>query len=502
MVSSKARTESHSLSDLKWIVIACMVVSAVTFGALSAPLILTSFLALVIWAAVVWKRPGWMFHLTLICGFTALPSFVPTVIATPVGGLFLFEPVLFGAVLACLGKTKAQRLPWQIILFFLAAVLAWVIGLYATNQTAPMISDVRPMVDVVLGVIAGVNAFRFVTLRSIIKTSKIILWFSLALTLAASFGVVELVGRSEVASLQGATVGAERLITPATYFALAVVCGALAALVTKTMTNRDIVMLALPAAAILFVSFSRNNLVAVGVALFWVFVATGTPGTRIAAALRLILGAALVGISVGGVVYIFNPDWLQTQVTGFSERVLDGLTSDGISNDGSAQFRVQENEQIIPVIGQSPIWGHGFGSSYKAAYGPSTYFTATTAPYYAHNYFLWLMLKGGLILTAAFLALTVHPIVSSFRSRRPGAVITSAVLLAFLVVSTIAPMPNGFPTGALFGLILGAAYAASRHDAAANHAISPSSGVVGLTPARHSGLVGGYPNLASPRIGA
>ncbi|MCA4133053.1 O-antigen ligase family protein [Arthrobacter sp. M4] len=468
ILGAKIFDRSHGLAgdDLKWATLAVAAAAGSTLAALFVPWLLAALVVVLIWILIVWYRPAWMFHLALITGFLALPSIVPTVISTPFGGLFLFEPALLGCVAASLiRKPHGPRMPWPLAFFVLICAGAVLLGTYVGNPLGPMIIDIRPLIDVILGVISGASILSFVKIKGLIKTSALILWASLLMTLGASFGFIELMGRSEVASLQGASVGAERLITPATFFALAVACAAFSGLVTKAVSGKDALTLVVPAVAILFVSFSRNNLVAVAVALFWAFLASGSAGSRISALLRLVFGAVLVSAVLGGALVLINADWLQTQINGFSERVIEGLTSEGISNDGSAQFRVQENELIQPVIGESPIWGHGFGAAYKAPYGPATYFTATTAPYYAHNYYLWLMLKGGGVLLLGFLVLVALPIITSFRTRNAGQVTITAVLLAFLAVSTVAPMPNGFPTAALFGLLLGGAYAATRKTA-------------------------------------
>lgn len=398
-----------------------------------------------------------MFHLTLIAAFLALPGVVPRTISTPLGGLFLFEPFMLGALAVTLVR-RGSIVPKALYVFTCAAALAVTIGLEAGNSKIPMISDIRPLIDVLLGVVVGANALRFTSISALIRTSKWVLWVSLCITLAGSLFGLELTGRSEVASLTGATDGAERLITPATYFALAVACAAVAAVISRRITVRSVLPLGLPALVIIFLSFSRNNILALGVAFIWAVIASG-PGSRKASGVgRLISVAALGAAGVIAVTTVFNIPWLQEQLDGFSSRVLDGLTSSGLETDGSALFRVGENEQIWPVINESPLWGHGFGAAYKAPYGPSDYFTATTAPYYAHQYYYWLMLKGGAVLLAAFTLLVLLPVLKSLWSRIPDLTIASAVTLAFAVVSTVAPMPNGFPTGALFGLMLGAAY--------------------------------------------
>ncbi|MCY1673818.1 O-antigen ligase family protein [Pseudarthrobacter sp. SL88] len=424
-----------------------------------------------------------MFHLTFIAAFLALPAFVPRTLSTPVGGLFLFEPFLIGA--AILGFSRRGLVFPRALLFFIAAAAgAVLIGIEKGNSKIPLISDIRPLIDVLLGVLAGANVLRFTTLHLLVRTSKWILWASLFVTLAGSLGGLELTGRSEVASLVGASVGAERLITPATYFALAVACAALAMLATHKVTLRQVLPLALPAIAIIFLSFSRNNILALGIALLWAFLAAGSLGQRVAGVGRLFGLASAGALAVTAAVTLFNIPWLQEQLDGFNERVLGGLSGSGLETDGSALFRVDENAQILPMIAQAPFLGYGFGAAYKAPYGPSDYFTATTAPYYAHQYYYWLLLKGGIVLLAAFVLLVAIPVFKSLRGSKPNLAIAAAVTLAFSVVSTVAPMPNGFPTGLLFGLMLGTAYYFDKEQSDVKDVTGTAHKALPLTDAR------------------
>ncbi|MGO4653015.1 O-antigen ligase family protein [Arthrobacter sp. 2RAF22] len=448
----------HKFGDVAWVAGSIAAVGLAVLLVISSPTVAVVVLGVIAWVVVAKMRPAWMFHLTLVAAFLAVPAFVPKTIPTPVGGLFIFEPFLLGCVVVGLFKKGDRLVPRSLIVFGVVCVMAFIIGIANQTQSAPRIADVRPLIDVLLGVVAGANVLRFTSMERLIQSSKWILWISLGMTLAGSFGVVDLVGRSEVASLVGDTTGADRLITPATYFALAIACASIAALVITKARGRMVLTLAAPAFAIIFLSFSRNNILALCVAFAWTLIASGPAARKVAGVGKLLFIALVGGLVLASIVTVFNIPWLQEQLDGFGSRVLGGLSADAIQADGSAQFRVGENDQILPVIGTSPIWGLGFGASYKDPYGPIDYFTATTAPYYAHNYYFWLMLKGGVVALAAFAVLALRPVFIAMGANRPRLAVASAVLLAFLVVSTVAPMPNGFPTGLLFGVIAGLAH--------------------------------------------
>jgi hypothetical protein len=444
----------HRLGDLRWIAVSIVATAVAVLLAFMSPQAIVVLIALIVWVLIARFKPSWMFHLTLITAFLAVPSFVPRVVS----GFFLYEPTLLGCVAVSLLRRQGRAVQKTLLTYVGVCIFAVLLGIYVRNPAGPIQNDLRPMFGMVLGVIAGANALRFTRVKSLVRTSQWIIWVSLGMTLAGSFGFVELVGRSEVASLVGATAGADRLITPATFFALATACGAVAALVSKAAPARTLVSLAVPSLAIIFLSFSRNNIMALCVAIVWVLVAAGPASRKFAGIGRLLSLAVAGAVAITSVLALFEVPWLREQLDGFGSRVLGGLSSSAIQQDGSAQYRVEENNLILPVIAESPFWGHGFGAAYRTPYGPADYFTATTAPYYAHQYYFWLMLKGGAVLLTAFATLTLRPVLVSLRGHRPRLAVVSAVLVAFLVVSFVAPMPNGFPTGLLFGLIVGLAH--------------------------------------------
>lgn len=443
--------------DLRWLLVSVAGTCIAVLMAISKPMIAVTILAVASLVVVAWKRPGWMFHLTLITAFLTVPEFVPRT----VGPLFLFEPFLLVCAVLSLWKSKSAG-PKSLGIFLVACLAAVLTGVSNDNPSHALIADVRPLAQVVFGVVAAGGALLFTSVHALLTTAKWILWVSLALTLAASLGIVGLVGRSEVASLVGAAAGADRLITPATFFALAIACGSMATLVTRHSGLKAIIPLALPAITILFMSFSRNNIVAMAVALIFALLAFGSYKHKAAGLGKAIGISAVVAAALWVTVSTFEVPWLQEQIEGFNSRVLGGLTPTGLATDGSALFRVTENEQIWPVIHQAPILGHGFGAAYKAPYGPSDYFLATTAPYYAHNYYYWLALKGGLVAVLAFAILTVTPMIRAVVRGSAPLLIVASTLAAFMVISTVAPMPNGFPTGILFGLTLGLTHYFSR----------------------------------------
>jgi hypothetical protein len=397
-----------------------------------------------------------MFILFLLSAFLTMPGFVPRILPIPVVHPYLYEPFLYAAFAGLLVARGRSRLPVPLVVF--GSVFAGMILLAAANsaERTPLIQDARPLFDMLIAAATAYWYLERFPIAPVLVTVKRILWASLLLTLAGSTGALELAGRSEVASLTRAAEGADRLITAATYFSLAVVCIALAAVVIGSTTLRAALPFILPGVAILGMSFSRNNILGVGVALLWSLITRRTRGSKAVgftklAGLALTLGAVLlIGLQFS------SSDWLQVQMNAFGERVVGGLSSEGLAVDTSAQFRRDENIAIIPRIMDSPVIGHGLGAKYKPASGPPESFQATRAPSYAHNFYYWLALKGGIAALGAFLVLVLRPVLQS--SRSPSHAPVGAAVVAFAAVSFVAPMPIGFPTAALFGLLLGGAY--------------------------------------------
>jgi O-antigen ligase len=145
--------------------------------------------------------------------------------------------------------------------------------------------------------------------------------------------------------------------------------------------------------------------------------------------------------------------------------VLEGLTSSTLEVDLSSQFRVVfENALIIPRIEESPLFGHGFGYAYKPPLGIPGTFNSDFAPYYAHNFYLWILVKAGVTGLAIFLWFSLAPILKTFRQSSGLAHASAGAATALLACSFVVPMPIGSPTALLLGALLGAAAAFSSVD--------------------------------------
>ena len=171
--------------------------------------------------------------------------------------------------------------------------------------------------------------------------------------------------------------------------------------------------------------------------------------------------AAVVLSGIAGVARS-SPDtpwlsWVDTQITGYTSRVVEGLSGEALSRDTSAQFRVEENWYLRRAVVEQPIVGHGLGYAYRPIIGPSTGYIASSGAYYAHNFYYWMLVKAG-ILGLIIFAAAVLP-----RFRRPASrpqnvwLACASALAGLLVGSFVAPFPLGVESGSamLIGVLAG-----------------------------------------------
>ena len=79
--------------------------------------------------------------------------------------------------------------------------------------------------------------------------------------------------------------------------------------------------------------------------------------------------------------------------------------------------REAENVNLWIAIREAPLFGHGFGYAYQPPFGPAGRFAATFGPYYAHNFYLWLLAKAGIIGLVGFAMFALVPIIRAVRTQ-------------------------------------------------------------------------------------
>lgn len=410
----------------------------------------------------VGRNPDRLIYLTVAAATAATPVFIPSGFSLGPISVKTYELLLVISAVYAAMKYRG-RIPISLVAFGLL-IAGWAMfGMLAQHEPSKIIYDVRNLLMLWASCFIACRVAGTRVVDGVLIWVKWILWVSAGLSLLASTVGLPLAGRVEDAALPvaGADVGesAVRLLTPATHLSLAVLCVLAVVVVTTRPRVKIVLIYAAPAILMVFISFSRNALLGVAVAVIFGLLASRTVGTvartigfttltAVVLGLLMISSSALDSFPAGA--------WLNKQMAGFSGRVLGGLTSETLTVDGSAQFRFQqENALIIPKISEAPVLGHGFGYAYKLPTGNPGSFYADFAPYYAHNFYLWILAKAGLVGLCLFLLFAVVPLVKSLKARSVVATAAAGGVAALLAISFVAPIPIGSPTGLLLGALIG-----------------------------------------------
>lgn len=401
------------------------------------------------------RWPELSVYLTLILSCTALPIMIPTSFA--VGGLIfqLYEPFLALATLYVLVRHRPSRyVVGRCSLISASVGIGLVVGILNGNFLQKIYQDVRLPIILAVGILVAGGVANTEVASRCLRLLPWILWISATVVVLSSVTGLEIGGRTEsvVPSADGA---ATRLLSSATFLAVAVLCGCISLAVAQQITLRSHLNYVLPAAVIMGLSFTRNHLLALIAAV--VFTAVALRSLDAVGGLFKLLATAIPVFFVCVLVLSALPpdNWLSEQVTGYSTRVVDGITGRSISNDASAAYRMEETSRIIPVIEQSPIIGYGMGAAYQPAQGPAGQFLYDRAPYYAHNFYLWLLLKAGVFGLALFLLAVLGPLWRAVRAPNSGQLAAGAGTAALLAVNFVTPLPLGAPESLVFGALVG-----------------------------------------------
>lgn len=455
--------------------------SIVLFGPI--PLFIVLIIALLVSALVV--RPAMAVYLAIALGFTTFPAIVPYDISLGSTTIFLYEPfLLLAALWSFVFLPTPRRSIGGLALFLFVIVIAAMRGLLLGHPTIEIIGDARGMVMVSLSFIVASHIFHSPYAPTALRVIKWSLWFSAGIVLLSSITGLEVTGRMESASLYltGGETNSDstRLLTATSQLSVLVLSSALALIVTKRSLIRSVAPFALPAAIIVFLSFSRNSMLALAIALFFAILVTSPivsaiRGITLAIAVALPLSAAVAfytGFNLPGSEYITN------QIQGFSTRIVNGLDPEIIAMDTSSMSREKEMNYLWEGIGQSPVIGHGLGFAYRPPLGEAGSFTATKGQYYAHNFYLWMTVKAGVVGLAAFLCFAMMPLARSLKSRTPFSIALGAAVAGLMAAMLFAPFVNdansggSIAVGLAFGLLSAVSQPAgskSRLEAKSSH---------------------------------
>ncbi|GAA3535813.1 hypothetical protein AFL01nite_08150 [Aeromicrobium flavum] len=399
----------------------------------------------------------------VVLAFLAVPASLPSAVTLGPFSAQLHEPVLAVAVVWAVATHRGSsyagiRIGALLVLLLLGAIS----GVLHGNGLVPLIGDLRPLMYLIGAMVVASRLVGTPVWPTVLRTVVLVLWVSATVTAAGSVAGLTVAGQIESASLSDplAAAGATRLVTSATYLAVAALCGVIAEAVAGLHPLLSRWYVVVPASAIMVLSFSRNNLLAllaaVVVAILW---------ARSARALVYTCGAAILVATIAVTLHVGSPvigevpggAYVNRQVDGYVGRVIEGLGEKSFSSDPSVLYRTDiENPHLMRAFGDSPIAGHGFGHAYKAPMSSQNVFFQDAARYYAHNYYLWLAVKTGIVGLLLFIFALVAPIAAAIQTSNRDALGPAAALAGLLAISVVGPMPNNIPTSTLVGLVAGA----------------------------------------------
>jgi hypothetical protein len=400
-------------------------------------------------AILVLRKPWLTLPLTVIAAFAIMPNGMPRTLGVGGFNAFFWEIFLAAALVFVLLARPARRSSdfSGLVLFSVGAI--WLItGLAMGNAVSPAINDARGLMTGAMAVVVAGRIIGFPEFQKTVTVFKWVLWYSAAAVLAGQLGIFDIQGTSEDAGLTlgsgtRAESGAERFITSATHAGLVVICVCLALTITRRRRIGAALPFLLPAVVIVFVSFSRNSLLAIGIAIIYAILTD----LRFRTMLRgpVIVGA---GVACAGAVYALASlsgqsgplGFLSTQIDAYVSRVFVGLDPSVIAVDSSAQYRANESVMLQDAWSQSFIWGNGMGHAFRPSSGVEGSFTAGAGMYYGHNFYLWLGVKAGLVGLAILIFLFARPLLRRLTDAPDAVAGASAALAALLGISFVAPM--------------------------------------------------------------
>lgn len=462
---------------------------ALTLGMVPAALMTAAIFLLVVLAI----RPAWSVYVAMVLGLTAFPAFIPYSAQLGSTTIFLFEPFLAIAAVWALVTHKApwvaRRRPVWIALLIIAWALA---GLAQKHPAIEIIGDTRGLLTVLLSVIVASRIYGTPHGETALKVLRASLWVSLAVTLAAAVLRFPIAGRSEATALflnsSGAGSSAStRFLTAASEISVLVAAASIALMIVGRVPIRKALPYFIPSMTIVFLGFSRNSFVALGVAfIFAVLAARTLKPIAVAAKIALFAGFPILILSLAHMSFgIPGGDFVATQIEGFMDRVVGGLDASTLSDDTSTIARMNEDSYLLGGISESPFVGHGFGYAYRLPVGPPGSFSATKGPYYGHNFYLWLTVKAGLLGMAIFVGAFILPVIRCLKGGSNAVIGLGSAAAGLLVSMVFAPFPNDVNNGGSLavGLLFGALFAALSSDKPENAIVEPKIKNLSVSPA-------------------
>jgi hypothetical protein len=420
-------------------------------------------IAVVAMTLMLMRHPELSVLATAALAMVAMPAWIPMSVALGGVSFRFYEPFLLISVLVVALKYRPQNYAMLRTALLLLLIAVWIaVGLANDHEAGRVLVDTRHFLYLAMAFYVAASISGTPLVDRVVKILPALLWISALVTVAASavgFGIAGM--QSEASGSLDGSEQAARLISPATYPAVAVLCGVMALWLSGKKPMRAMLMYSFPALVVVFLSFTRNALIAIAVAsIFAILASRDFKAVRRITTLALVAGGVVLLITVGEpfLRQIGPLGWALDQFDAFTSRVLGGISSTAIAADGSAQFRFeQENYYLVPEIFRSPVFGHGYGYAYKPL-ETGRFITEKSEGlrYYAHNFYLWILVKTGFVGLLIFAFSIIVPVLGRMRVKSSIVHMASAAAAAgLLAASFVAPMPLGAPTSVLLGALAG-----------------------------------------------
>jgi hypothetical protein len=145
------------------------------------------------------------------------------------------------------------------------------------------------------------------------------------------------------------------------------------------------------------------------------------------------------------------------QIGTYSQRVVAGLRADSLQSDSSVRWRQTETQLAWDAVKRHEIVGHGLGVFYRPRL-VNDIFSGNDGRLYVHNYYLWLLVKGGWIYalaTGGLLVLAAHRLVFwtvDDVGERLLRLVLGCGLVGVLAAAVVAPWPAQAGLAGIVGL--------------------------------------------------
>jgi O-antigen ligase len=416
---------------------------------------------------VYWARPEAMLWLALFLSFAALPQGLHIAKVLGPVTIYAYHVVLILAICYLIPLVRPRFSNFALpAMFGMVVIYFAAVGYAAGHDPAAINHEATFLLEMVAGFTLAVLVVYGDFIKGAMHAVAVTLWFSAGMAVLSSSGALRLAGRLE--SLQSDTGdAATRVITATLTPSIASLTALVAAQVVGKARVSAYFVFGVPALIISLLAFSRNTLISLTVAAVVAFAANLSWSALRRTAGFVAIGAAIFAVTIPGALFLLQHStagaWLGHQFTAFNHRVLGGVSTSALAVDQSTLDRLAEDANLNRSIAKAPLAGHGLGYAYQLPFGKDpNEFTNTLGTTYAHNFYLWWLVKSGAVGMAAFAFFSLTPLVRALRSASKQAKISAAVATGLLVMCIVDPLPEDSPNALTLGMALGAALAFAK----------------------------------------